>query len=225
MRAYTSDVLAFTGKPMHELQRIAGEYTEKNLSRWDQNKIEEYYRGLGISQLARNFLFHNSDYMVDIGEFLLGLFNPAVPAYGLDFGCGSAPIGFELVLRGHSVDFIDIPGSYAEKFVKWRLEKRGIEGCGFAMGDGYHWVLMLDSIEHLPPDKFPEIFADIASRLRPGGSVITNYWSNHDFNNPEHINMNKPFVRDVFKQNGLVMHPVRKGKFAMDDIRWVKNAA
>ncbi len=85
MRAYTADVLRFTEKPLLELQTIALAYFDDHLPNFNPNNAEEYYRNLGVSQLARNFVFHSSDGMTDQGELLLELFNPAVPAHGQQF--------------------------------------------------------------------------------------------------------------------------------------------
>jgi len=76
--------------------------------------------------------------------------NTNIEAKGIDFGCGSAPVGFDLALRGHSMDFIDIDGAGAYEFTKWRANKRNLNGrVGWKWGGPYDYALFLDSLEHI----------------------------------------------------------------------------
>jgi len=212
---YETDARLFSGKSMYELEELAIMYKDSNFGNFDINNLEDYYRGLGVNQLARNVIFHSNPGIKKNDVAILSMFNHTngVPIKGLDFCCGSAPVGFELARRGHYVDFVDVPGSYAEEFVKWRSEKHKIS-CGFQLTDNYDWILLLDAIEHLHPEKFSSVFVNLISRLKSGGSVITNYFYNYDLMNVEHINQNKELVKQEFIKNGV---------YPINPYRWVKD--
>lgn len=220
---YTKDVLDYTGKTMEELAKLHEEYNEKFFPVFDSENLEDYYREIGEHQLARNFIFHRRADMEQEGRTILSMFNPNVTSKGLDFGCGSAPIGFELALRGNGVDFVDIPGGYCERFVRWRCKRYELlDRCGFEIGNDYDWVLMLDSIEHLHPLRLEDTLNDIIDRLKDGGSVVTNYWNTTDYNHPEHISMDHAKVHRIFTDAGLVMMPVTRKEGAIMNYRWIK---
>ena len=219
---YEKDVLEYSQKTIEQLEAMAKEYVEHYKQHFDVNNLKSYYSTIGIPQLARNFLFHKRPEMVQLGAFVLSVFNPQVTAYGLDFGCGSAPIGFELAMRGQKVDFVDIPGSAANDFVQWRAKKHKMSHCGFTLGMGYDWVLLLDVLEHLHPEETEKVMSDLVSRLKPSGSIVTNYWYNSDYANVEHINMNQDAVKEIFLKLGMEMLPFTKGGQIIKDFRWVK---
>jgi SAM-dependent methyltransferase len=132
--------------------------------------------------------------------------------YGVDFGCGSAPVGFELVMRGHRVDFIDLDGAGAYEFTKWRAKHRGKESlCGWTWGGPYDFALALDSIEHI--EKWEDPLEEIINRLRPNGFLITNYFLNEDRENQEHISMDHDAVKKFL---------VARGVFPINQMLWVK---
>ena len=219
---YEKDVLEYTGKTVEQLEAMAEEYAEHYRQHFDITNLEKYYATIGMPQLARNFIFHKTPEVVQLGAFILSVFNPQITSYGLDFGCGSAPIGFELAMRGQKIDFIDIPGSGAYDFVQWRAKKYKMSQCGFTLGTGYDWVLLLDVIEHLRPEETESIMRDLISRLKNGGSIVTNYWHNSDYDNAEHINMNQGAVKEIFIKLGMEMLPFTKGGQIIKDFRWVK---
>lgn len=223
---YQRDVEEYTGRDQATLSAMREEYNDRFFHYFDPENTEEYYRNLGIYQIARNSGYHSLENVTQEGLVILSLFNPNIQAKGLDFGCGTAPIGFELAMRGHTVDFVDIPGSEAERFVKWRCEKYAMtDRCGFELSEGYDWVLLLDSIEHLHPLKARGILTDIIDRIAPGGSIVTNYWSNHDFANPEHICMRHSDIKQVLEDAGMTMMPIVKGQHMIKNYRWVKGSS
>jgi len=90
------------------------------------------------------------------------------------------------------MDFIDINGAGAYEFLKWRIKKHDLE-CGFTLEGPYDYVYMLDSLEHIKDWK--NVLNNIASHLKDGGALITNYFSNQDFDNPEHVSMDHDAVK------------------------------
>lgn len=173
-----------------------------------ENK-EDYYREAGKEQLARQVVFHHQAPMVQQAKFILSLINEGVSKYGVDYGCGSAPIGMELAMRGNRMDFIDIDGAGAYEFTKWRAKYRHIENrVGWKLEGPYDFALFLDSIEHFQDWK--TIIKNVIDRLKPNGCIITNYFTNVDFENKEHINMDTEEVwryivsLDVYPLNHIV---------------------
>lgn len=220
---YDRDIKEYTGKTEEELVEMREEYDNTFFPRFDINDLKGYYASLGLYQLARNWGYHKIDRVDNYGRFILSLFNPAISAKGLDFGCGSAPIGFELAIKGHSMSFVDIPDSEAIKFVKWRCDKYEInDRCGFKLGEDYDFILMMDVIEHLHPDTAEDTLVDIISRLKPGGSIVTSYWITYDYRNAEHIFMKHDKVKELFKHEGMFSMPILVDGGKVEDTRWVK---
>ena len=133
--------------------------------------------------------------------------------YGLDYGCGSAPIGFELAMRGNKMDFIDVNGAYCYEFLKWRAKKRLQSGnIGWQLRGDYDFMLFMDSIEHF--SNWEEILGQCLTRLKPNGIFITNYFGlNASDPNVEHINMEQQAVWDFLIRNGV---------YPMNQIVWMK---
>lgn len=218
LREYKLDAMEFTGENWHQFQERFKNFSE-SFAGFDVKNPKEYYKKYGIENLARNVCFHATDEVRKWDASILGMFNlNAENSRGLDFGCGSAPIGFELAKRGNQVDFIDVPGSYAQNFIKWRCEKRGI-AAGFELNgkvEIYDWILFMDSIEHVPEVELKILIPNLIAKLKPGGSIITNYfYIGADPGNVQHISMDKSFVKNLFIKNGV--YPSNK-------IRWVKDA-
>jgi 2-polyprenyl-3-methyl-5-hydroxy-6-metoxy-1,4-benzoquinol methylase len=88
---------------------------------------------------------------------------------------------------------VDLDGTPAYEFVKWRAKQRAIK-CGFTLSEEYDFVLMMDVIEHIADWKGP--LSDIVGCMKPGAILATNYFSNVDYDNAEHISMDKKAVRD-----------------------------
>lgn len=224
IKDYDRDILEYTQKSQEQLMDMRLEYDRIFSDKFDINNLEEYYKDIGEHQLARNYCYHMVDSVVQYGRFILQLFNPNIEARGLDFCCGTAPLGFELAIRGHVVDLVDVPGSAAENFLKWRCKKYDLEKrCGFTLKEDYDWILLMDAIEHLHPDKAEDIIVDLIKKLKPGGSIITNYWVTLDFENHEHVFMKHRQVRKIFEREGMFNMPILVGANKIDDTRWVKS--
>lgn len=206
---YRKDVLQYLGITMDELKDLSAEYSAKDIKDFDGTMIE-YYASRGNSQLARQCLFHHSPEMLEEAKLFHSIVRTDRPAYGADFGCGSAPVGFEFALQGHKIDFIDIDGCGAYEFVKWRAKKHSVD-CGWELKGPYDYVLMLDSIEHI--ENWQEILTNVLASIKPGGVLITNFFRNADFNNPEHVTMDHDAVRKF-----LLLHGVSSDS----ELFWVK---
>ena len=74
----------------------------------------------------------------------------------------------------------------------------------------------MDSIEHIPEAEFKDLLPQLVKRLKPGGSIITNFfYIGEDENNVEHINMNTQYIKEL-----LIFNQV----YPTDKVRWVKDA-
>jgi len=184
---YSRDVLKYSGKMIAELHELAEQYQAVDIEGFGDN-YEEYYRSLGMKQLARNFCFNFTDEKALDSLTIIKSLSDKQYAYGLDYCCGSAPLGFALALKGKKMDFIDIDGAESYNFVKWRAKELNVE-IGTELKGTYDFVLLMDAIEHLK--EWEEHLAKINSLLRPGALLITNFFSLYNYSNPEHISMNK----------------------------------
>lgn len=211
---YRMDAEAYMNIPMHEMGKIAERYDMADLrAHWDD--LTTYYGSRGMEQLARQVLFHHTPSMIRQMDIFLGMINTQVPGYGIDVGCGSAPVSFELAMRGHKIDFIDVEGAGAYNFTKWRAKRRGIEDrCGFTWAGPYDYAMMFDSLEHIKD--WRGVLLQIIGSLKENGVFITNYLLNMDFQNPEHISMDKEAVQKFLVQNGV---------YPLNELMWVKNPA
>lgn len=199
---YVADAIDYTGKNFDELNLDAIAYEEAQ-EKFDtfENK-DDYYKSLGNLQLSRQVVFHCLDFKCREFQRMIGLFNFADSFRGLDFGCGSAPVGYELAARGHVVDFVDIDGAGGYEFLKWRVRKNGVRTARFGWsGDLYDYALLLDSIEHIVDWQL--ILKKIIDSLKPDGKILTNYFINFDFNNPEHVSMDHKAVKQFMVENGV----------------------
>lgn len=194
LAVFSSDVEEYLGMKREEINALGEQYNELNLWRFPQyENLGDYYRSIGKDQLCRQYYFHNLP-----GYGAKQFLKPLMKGFGdrklsgLDFGCGAAPLGFELALQGHRMDFVDIDETSAYEFVKWRAKKRGVK-CGFSLSEDYDFILLTDVIEHLP--NWKDVLTNLASRLKHGGLIVTNYFYLDDYTNPEHVSMDKEAVR------------------------------
>lgn len=217
LRLYLMDAEEYIGQPASAWSGFADVYA------WHQVKFDtyadkrQYYAGFGKEQLARQVSFHHTDHMVRQMEAILASLNTkGANCRGVDFGCGSAPVGFEMVMRGHTVDFIDVDGAGGYEFTKWRAKHRGVEArCGWSWGGPYDYALVLDSLEHLEDWRGP--VSEIVSRLKPDGFFVTNYFILEDWGNPEHINKDKDGIRKYLVDNGV--YPINQMLWIKRDLR------
>ena len=197
---YRQDAEDYLEMSLLQMEALADIYQQKYNRFKDYENPDDYYKNLGIEQLGRQVWFHHTPFMIEETNIILSAINHNHSFKGLDFGCGSAPIGFELALRGHQMDFVDLDGAPAYEFTKWRAKKRNIN-CGFEWSGDYDFILFLDSIEHLKDWK--PVLQKAVDSLKPEGFIITNFFLNQDYDNLEHINMDKPAVQSFLTSNGL----------------------
>jgi GT2 family glycosyltransferase len=211
---YKEDILEYTRFPDSKLREMALEYQEQNEGKFNLKEIKEYYKNLGLYQIARNYFFHTHHVTAENDRLLLGMFsNNGVKSYGLDYGCGTAPIGFEMALRGNRVDFVDIEGSEADKFIRWRCDKHNVD-AGFKVEGPYDWIMLLDVLEHIPKDEAEQFLIDRIGNLKDNGSIVTNFMLNYDDYNYEHINMDKDEFKRILIENGV---------YPMNNLLWTKS--
>lgn len=217
LRLYLMDAEEYIGKPATEWSEFTDAYGWHQMKFGDYADKRQYYADTGKEQLARQVSFHHADQMVRQFEAVLSCVNTTGGAgYGVDFGCGSAPVGFELVMRGHRMDFIDIDGAGGYEFTKWRAKHRGMEPrCGWTWGGPYDFALALDSLEHLEDWRGP--VGEIVSRLKPNGFFITNYFILGDWDNPEHINQDQDGIKKFLVENGI--YPVNQMLWVKRDLK------
>jgi hypothetical protein len=205
---YKKDILEYTRLPDSKLREMALEYQEQNEGGFNLEGIKDYYKNLGLYQIARNYFFHTHHVTAENDRLLIGMFsNNGTKSYGLDYGCGTAPVGFELALRGNKVDFVDIPDSEADKFIRWRCDKHNIKS-DFEVKGPYDWILLLDVLEHIPTNEAEGFLLNLIGKLKDNGSIVTNFMHNHDVYNYEHINMDKEEVKKILIDNGV--YPLNK---------------
>jgi 2-polyprenyl-3-methyl-5-hydroxy-6-metoxy-1,4-benzoquinol methylase len=212
LQLYRLDAEEYLQMTYDQMATLANTYRDKQDRFKKYSDPRDYYTSLGPEQLCRQVWFHHLDFMIDQANAIWNSLNTNKEYYGLDFGCGSAPVSFELALRGHKVDFIDLDGAGAYEFTKWRAKKHGLnDRASFTWGGPYDYIMFLDSLEHLP--NWQEILEKAISLLKENSLFITNYFFNNDFNNVEHISMNHEAVR-MF----LLDHHV----YPYNDMVWVK---
>jgi len=204
LQLYKADAMEYAGwKSWDEIVKLAAEYQPARKEMDSYSSLAEYYRSRGPKQLARQIFFHFKIEMVKAFEGFASLIDVGKAGYGLDFCCGSAPLGFDYVMRGQKMDFVDIDGAYAYEFTKWRAKHRGVEDqCGWKLKGPYDYILLMDALEHLGDD-WREVLTDVLSRLRNGGAVLTNYFNITDIDNPEHINIRHEEARKFITEHSI----------------------
>jgi len=195
---YRLDVEEYLGLNPDQIIALSGDYSMEDMDDFDSHI--EYYASKGKEQLARQYWFHSTPFMREELKSILSFINAAQDGYGCDYGCGSSPIGFELALRGQQMDFIDIDGSGAYEFTKWRAKHRNID-CGWELKGPYDYVLLMDSIEHI--SDWEGLLEQVIAALKTDGAIITNYFRNMDFENKEHVSMDHAAVMQFMKDRGV----------------------
>jgi hypothetical protein len=178
-----------------------------------RDNLKQYYIDSEAMYLARACFIRSEENPNRFDEYVLQTIKTDFPGVGLDFGCGSAPITFDLCRRGQIIYFCDIPGTKPYEFLKWRSKKYGLYNIRalFVDDPGTQWpednsldyITCLDSIEHLPDGEWQALVARIASALKPSGCLITNFMLLQDDKNTEHIFMDKAEFSKVAVQNKL----------------------
>lgn len=75
----------------------------------------------------------------------------------------------------------------------------------------YDFLMFLDSIEHL--ENWREVLDQAIGRLKQEGVLVTNFFSNRDFNNPEHVNMDHAAVQQFL---------IDRHVYPVNDLVWIK---
>ncbi len=186
-------------------RELANQY-QKHQVNFDQYKgrLDDYYRESGDSYLARACFIRNNENHKRFDDFVLQTVKAEHPGVGMDFGCGAAPIGFDLARRGQIMHFYDIDGSAPFEFLKWRADKYSLTGTKVFFNTPrpkVDYVLALDSIEHL--EDWQEKLSWMADCLNHAGCLITNFMLLGDTTNTEHIFMNHPEFMKYVTSIGL----------------------
>jgi len=202
---FTDDVMEYLNIETHEeLAKLADSHKEHQQKFKEFPESEEYYRAAGRAYLARACFIHHPSMANMVDRNILFAFTNGGDTC-IDYGCGAAPITFELCLRGYKVYFYDIEGNPCFEFLKWRSDKYNLTGKnaffqkempGFA-----NTIFCLDVIEHLA--NWREIIDKLAEVLVEGGQFISNFIILGDRNNPEHIFMDKPLFLQYAAEQGL----------------------
>ena len=215
MQEYRNDVKEYTGFSDEEIVQNAIVYDDGAKKKFrDYDDKAEYYKNLGIGQLCRQVYYHSQPRVALEGLTLLNQFRPGRSYHGIDYGCGSGVIGYELLRRGYTVDFIDIDGAPSYEFLKWRVDRSDFKDrAGWTVGGPYQFALFLDAIEHF--QDWEPILDNVIGRLVEKGVLFTNFFANRDYANIEHINMNHSAVMDFLISRHMV--PKSEGIWIKDD--------
>jgi 2-polyprenyl-3-methyl-5-hydroxy-6-metoxy-1,4-benzoquinol methylase len=218
---FRADAMEYLGiKNTKELMDLAEDYVkhQQTFNSYDDKK--QYYIDSGKMYFARQVVIHEPNIGHQFGEYILQTVKTNYPGTGLEVGCGCAPITFELAKAGHKMHFMDIDGAQPYEFLKWRAKKYNMNGsCVFNQWpqDGsVDYAIFLDSIEHF--ENWQEILQKAYDALKPLGGFICNFMTNMDYNNPEHIFMDKPAFMSYMTKIGFF--PVNLAMFQKrEDLR------
>ncbi len=228
LASFSADVPEYSGMSWEQVQDT-GRYYELN----HHGKFEEtpeYYIGLGVDQLCRQAHFHVGRPQARAAmDIILALFTDMTDIRMLDFGCGSGITGFEMARIGNQIVFSDLDGAGGFEFLKWRLKKYGVDGCETidarelvqdpSLSGSYQYVLLLDIIEHLSDYKTT---CDTAcAGLEDGGLLVTNFFTNVDWNNVEHVVHDRVPCSDYLLELGLL--PINFNVWVKNPPLWLSN--
>ena len=181
-----------------ELTTIADSYVFTSLALESEFGLgtPEYYAHMPKEQLARQVAYHHGDIPKAFMSFILNSIRDTKDRRAVDFGCGSAPVGFELCKRGHTLHFIDMDGAAAFEFLKWRIKKYDLQDRAifneWPEPESCDYALVLDSLEHITDWK--PVIDKIVGSLKLGGHLLTNFFAIEDYENEEHLMMDKESV-------------------------------
>lgn len=198
---YIMDGMDYLGLSWEQVLKLADTYFEDMHAITLFEDKSEYYQNRGKEQLARQMWFHDMEGKRKEAAELIRMLSASPQAYGLDFGCGSAPVGFELAIRGHKVDLVDLDGAGAYEFAKWRAQRYPNAQIGWKLQGPYDYVLALDSIEHI--EDWQGVLGNIVKAMKPGAPLITNYFVLDDHENVEHVSMDQAAVRAWMVDHGF----------------------
>jgi len=187
-----------------DLVKMAGQYNHEAsiVFPGKDGDLTGYYRSRGKLQAARQIWFHGTPVGITNDTYIMSLFKGGERYYGLDYGCGASAIGFELLMRGNRIDFIDVEGSGGIEFLKWRVKKRKLESrAGWKLEGPYDFILLMDVLEHLPDPH--QLIRELVPLLKDNAVIITNYFYLLDDDNLEHISMDRDSVKKTLLECGV----------------------
>jgi SAM-dependent methyltransferase len=89
----------------------------------------------------------------------------------LDAACGTGPYMGSVLAAGRVAVGIDqsagMLAQAAAKHPEVRLERLGLQELAFA--EEFDAAMVVDAMEHVPPEEWPTVLANLARALRPGG--------------------------------------------------------
>lgn len=100
----------------------------------------------------------------------------------IDIGCGRGEVTRAFAVDGAAVTAID----YSSEALDLARETVDVPGVRFVCGDattfadsaGFDVAVASDVIEHLAPTELDRLYANVATMLRPSGSLIVHTWPN-----------------------------------------------
>jgi hypothetical protein len=202
------DVKEFIGEDKEWiLAHGSGEYYEKNHRCRFNDYItpDDYYRSIGIDQVCRQTIYHIANPPITArNASIINMFRVAKQLYGLDFGCGIGVIGFEALRLDNFVDFVDINGTAALDFLRWRVNKHEFDSkVGFDIKGPYDFVILLDIIEHIKD--WESMLDNLCGRMNLGAAIITNFFTDGlREDDPEHFHLDREGVSKFLQSRGFL---------------------
>lgn len=89
----------------------------------------------------------------------------------LDFGCGDGRFCYELRYEGCEIVGVDYSHN-ALLFARAFNPKIAFFQSLDDAGDCFDWVVMVDVLEHIPPEQINEFLGIVFSKLKPGGKIL-----------------------------------------------------
>jgi 2-polyprenyl-3-methyl-5-hydroxy-6-metoxy-1,4-benzoquinol methylase len=137
----------------------------------------------------------------------------------LEIGGGLGTVTEFLATRGNAVDYYDLPGPLLD-FAAWRFGRLNGHGGNIRImradsswRPSYDRVVAFDVLEHVHPDEFGGLMAEILGSLRQGGTLTAhNSWENSGGLYPQHFNHSARWDALV-RDHGLI---------CVDDLNWRK---
>lgn len=193
------------------LQRMSSDYEDTYplsfRQKYPEGKVEQHYIDVSKGMMARHLLMIHAYGANKMADTVFSSVKVGMAATGIDYGCGLGYVGYELARIGHTVHFIDIPGTAYLDFIKWRAERDGLTKRVVVneMPKKANYVMFLDSIEHFVD--WERVLEDTCSILINGAILFTNFPLVCKVpDKPEHIFTDiKAFIAKMFE---LGMFPI-----------------
>lgn len=202
-----ADVVDYTDLTEEQIFKLGrgSNYEANHRNRFKEySDPKEYYKSIGVEQICRQVVYHRTPDLITNNSSIINMFRGKKKLYGLDFGCGVSILAFEIIKMGHSMDLVDIEGTAAYDFAKWRIKKHGFDSrVRYDIGGPYDFVLLMDIIEHLTDWECD--LDDIFGRMNVGAALFTNRFTmTIREDDPEHINMDKGGLQKLMIDRGFI---------------------